>query len=48
MDSREDEQEKGITMKSSAVSLFFGDGENEEEYLINLIDSPGHVDFSRE
>ena len=48
MDSREDEQEKGITMKSSAVSLFFGDGEKKEEYLVNLIDSPGHVDFSSE
>ena len=35
MDSREDEQEKGITMKSSAVSLYFGDGN--EEFLINLV-----------
>ena len=42
MDSRPDEQERGITMKSSAISLHFND------YLINLIDSPGHVDFSGE
>uniref|UniRef100_A0ABM5EYZ3 Elongation factor-like GTPase 1 isoform X1 n=2 Tax=Pogona vitticeps TaxID=103695 RepID=A0ABM5EYZ3_9SAUR len=46
MDSREDEQIRGITMKSSAISLQFGEGG--QEYLINLIDSPGHVDFSSE
>uniref|UniRef100_A0AAZ3STQ3 Elongation factor-like 1 n=1 Tax=Oncorhynchus tshawytscha TaxID=74940 RepID=A0AAZ3STQ3_ONCTS len=42
LDSREDEQIRGITMKSSAISLHYKD------YLINLIDSPGHVDFSSE
>ncbi|XP_075714196.1 elongation factor-like GTPase 1 isoform X2 [Rhinoderma darwinii] len=46
MDSREDEQIRGITMKSSAISLQYKDGN--EEYLVNLIDSPGHVDFSSE
>ncbi|XP_033120660.1 elongation factor-like GTPase 1 [Anneissia japonica] len=46
MDSREDEQLRGITMKSSAISLYYK--ENEKEHLINLIDSPGHVDFSTE
>ncbi|KAM4747337.1 elongation factor-like GTPase 1 [Rhinophrynus dorsalis] len=46
LDSREDEQIRGITMKSSAISLQYKAGE--EEYLINLIDSPGHVDFSSE
>uniref|UniRef100_A0A7N6BKJ4 Elongation factor-like 1 n=1 Tax=Anabas testudineus TaxID=64144 RepID=A0A7N6BKJ4_ANATE len=45
LDSREDEQIRGITMKSSAISLHYRQG---EEYLLNLIDSPGHVDFSSE
>lgn len=34
-------------MKSSSISLMFRDGEKEPN-LINLIDSPGHVDFSSE
>ena len=42
LDSRQDEQERGITMKSSAVTLAH------EDHVINLIDSPGHVDFSSE
>ncbi|XP_075064001.1 elongation factor-like GTPase 1 [Mixophyes fleayi] len=46
LDSREDEQIRGITMKSSAISLQYRS--DDEEYLINLIDSPGHVDFSSE
>ncbi|XP_023178615.2 elongation factor-like GTPase 1 [Drosophila hydei] len=47
MDSRQDEQERGITMKSSSISLYYQDNCN-KDYLINLIDSPGHVDFSSE
>lgn len=46
LDSRPDEQERFITMKSSSISLLFT--EKETPYLINLIDSPGHVDFSSE
>ncbi|XP_070543409.1 elongation factor-like GTPase 1 [Ptychodera flava] len=46
MDSREDEQIRGITMKSSAISLHFI--KDQKDYLVNLIDSPGHVDFSSE
>ena len=42
LDSRQDEQERGITMKSSAVTLGY------QDHVINLIDSPGHVDFSSE
>lgn len=46
LDSRKDEQIRGITMKSSAISLHHKHGD--QEYLVNLIDSPGHVDFSSE
>ncbi|KAI5958027.1 RIA1 [Candida theae] len=57
LDSREDEQLRGITMEASAISLYFRimrrqKGEEEKidvkEHLINLIDSPGHIDFSSE
>jgi len=51
-DTRKDEQERGITIKATGVSLYFETDEIEEgktiPYLINLIDSPGHVDFSSE
>ena len=51
-DTREDEQERGITIKSTGVSLYYEtDVITQGEplpYLINLIDSPGHVDFSSE
>ncbi|XP_061719585.1 elongation factor-like GTPase 1 isoform X1 [Cydia pomonella] len=46
MDSRPDEQERGITMKSSSIALYHA--VQKQEYLVNLIDSPGHVDFSSE
>lgn len=56
LDSRPDEQLRGITMESSAISLYFSllrrsapDAQPEQkEFLINLIDSPGHIDFSYE
>jgi elongation factor 2 len=51
-DTRADEKERGITIKSTGVSMYFeSDILKEGEmkgYLINLIDSPGHVDFSSE
>ncbi|RVE43489.1 hypothetical protein evm_011861 [Chilo suppressalis] len=46
MDSRPDEQERGITMKSSSIALYHA--VNDMEFLVNLIDSPGHIDFSSE
>jgi len=51
MDTRDDEQARSITIKSTCVSLYYErtEGNNEKKpYLINLIDSPGHVDFSSE
>ena len=47
MDDRIDEQERHITMKSSAISLTYTSKLN-KLYLVNLIDSPGHIDFSSE
>jgi len=64
-DTRKDEQERCITIKSTAISMYFdiqqkdldfckqekakkADGTDELGFLINLIDSPGHVDFSSE
>lgn len=60
-DTRKDEQERCITIKSTAISLYYElakedlkfikqpqGTDQENHFLINLIDSPGHVDFSSE
>uniref|UniRef100_A0A0E0C7D6 Tr-type G domain-containing protein n=1 Tax=Oryza meridionalis TaxID=40149 RepID=A0A0E0C7D6_9ORYZ len=57
-DTRADEAERGITIKSTGISLYYEmtdaslrsfEGKRDgNSYLINLIDSPGHIDFSSE
>ncbi|KAI9828255.1 MAG: Elongation factor 2 [Phylliscum demangeonii] len=58
-DTRQDEQDRCITIKSTAISLYAHLSDEEDlkditqktdgsDFLINLIDSPGHVDFSSE
>lgn len=48
LDTLQVERERGITVKANTASMIYEDPRSGKRYLLNLIDTPGHIDFSYE
>ncbi|ETW01271.1 GTP-binding protein LepA [Aphanomyces invadans] len=48
LDNLQVERERGITVKAQTASMLYEDKSSNTRYLLNLVDTPGHVDFSYE
>lgn len=48
LDSLEVERSRGITVKAQSASMIYVDPRDSQHYLLNLFDTPGHIDFSHE
>lgn len=48
LDKLDVERERGITVKAQTCTMFYNDPKTKEDYLLHLVDTPGHVDFRAE